>query len=390
MTKLILRHYTKGSDTIDNKTRTAIGNLSGVIGIIANLIIATLKLIIGAISGAVSITADAMNNLSDSASSVITIIGFKLASQPPDKDHPYGHARFEHLSALAVSAIIIIIGFELAKTSVEKIRNPATTEFSLWVLIVLILSIAVKLWLSHLNKVLGREIHSSTLIAAATDSRNDVIATLAVLLSLIVEALFELKLDGIMGLLVALFILYSGAMLAKETVSPLIGEDADPELKGLIVDYVTSSPKVLGIHDLMVHDYGAGARFASLHVEMDKDEDPLVCHELIDDMERECFENHGVNLVIHYDPVVTDDPKLDSMRALILSILKVRDDRLSIHDFRMVPGEEHTNLLFDIALPHELRGQEQAIKKELDDALMGVEPNVRYYTVITFDSESFN
>ncbi len=383
MTNLLLRLFAK------NKDRTSVGKLSGVVGIVVNLIIAILKLVIGVLSSSVSITADAMNNLSDSASSVITLVGFKIASQPADKDHPYGHQRAEYLSALAVSAIIIIIGFELAKTSVAKIFNPAYTRFSLSLVAVLVFSIAVKIWLSLFNRHLGKEICSSALLATSADSRNDVIATLAVLVSAIIEHFTDIKLDGVMGLLVALFILYSGIKLARETISPLLGEGASDEIKELIVDYVSSSPKVLGFHDLMVHDYGASCRFASLHVEMDKDEDPLVCHELIDDMERECLNSHGINLVIHYDPVVTDDPKLERMKHLVLSILKVRDERLSIHDFRMVPGENHTNLIFDISLPTDLRGEESAIKHSLDNALSEID-NTKYYTVITFDTAEFN
>lgn len=384
MTSLLMKIFVK-----DPENRTAVGNLSGVVGIASNIVLAVFKLIIGTLSASVAITADAMNNLSDAASSVITLVGFKLAAQPADKDHPYGHQRAEYLSALAVSAVIIIIGFELAKTSVTKIISPTDTAFSGALVAVLAFSILLKLWLSVFNKTLGKKIRSSALLAASADSRNDVIATLAVLVSATVEHFTDLKLDGIMGLLVALFILYSGIKLAKETISPLLGEGASEEIKELIVDYVSSSPKVLGFHDLMVHDYGAACRFASLHVEMDKDEDPLVCHELIDDMERECLTSHGINLVIHYDPVVTNDPKLDRMKHLVLSVLKVRDERLSIHDFRMVPGEGHTNLIFDISLPSDLRGEENAIKHSLDNALSEID-NTRYYTVITFDTAEFN
>ncbi|MBQ7897481.1 MAG: cation transporter [Clostridia bacterium] len=383
MTKLLLRLFAKSND------RTEVGKLSGVVGIIANLVIAILKLVIGTLSSSVSITADAMNNLSDSASSVITLVGFKIASQPADKDHPYGHARAEYLSGLGVAAIIIIIGFELAKTSVLKIFNPTPTRFSLYLVAVLLFSIAIKLWLASFNKTLGKKINSSALIATSADSRNDVIATTAVLICAILEHFTSLKLDGFMGLGVALFILYSGISLAKETISPLLGQGADPEMKALIVDYVSSCPKVLGFHDLMVHDYGAGCRFASLHVEMDKDEDPLTCHELIDDMERECLESHGINLVIHYDPVVTNDPKIEHMKHLVLSFLRMRDERLSIHDFRMVLGEGHTNLIFDVSLPLDLRGEEKKIKSALDNALNEFD-ETKYYTVITFDTAEFN
>jgi len=383
MTKLLLRLFAKSND------RTEIGKLSGTVGIISNFVIALFKLIVGTLSSSVAITADAMNNFSDAASSVITLVGFKLASQPADKDHPYGHARAEYLSGLGVAAVIIIIGFELAKTSVTKIFNPASTRFSLYLVAVLVFSIIIKLWLASFNKTLGKKINSGALIATAADSRNDVIATVAVLLCAVIEHFTQLRLDGFIGLGVALFILYSGISLAKETISPLLGQGADPEMKALIVDYISSCPKVLGFHDLMVHDYGAGCRFASLHVEMDKDEDPLICHELIDDMERECLESHGINLVIHYDPVVTTDPKIEHMKHLVLSFLRMRDERLSIHDFRMVPGEGHTNLIFDVSLPLELRGEEKKIKSALDNALNEFD-ETKYYTVITFDTAEFN
>lgn len=383
MTKLLLRLFAKSND------RTEIGKLSGTVGIISNFVIALFKLIVGTLSSSVAITADAMNNFSDAASSVITLVGFKLASQPADKDHPYGHARAEYLSGLGVAAVIIIIGFELAKTSVTKIFNPTSTRFSLYLVAVLVFSIIIKLWLASFNKALGKKINSGALIATAADSRNDVIATVAVLLCAVIEHFTQLRLDGFIGLGVALFILYSGISLAKETISPLLGQGADPEMKALIVDYISSCPKVLGFHDLMVHDYGAGCRFASLHVEMDKDEDPLICHELIDDMERECLESHGINLVIHYDPVVTNDPKIEHMKHLVLSFLRMRDERLSIHDFRMVPGEGHTNLIFDVSLPLELRGEEKKIKSALDNALNEFD-ETKYYTVITFDTAEFN
>ncbi|MBQ8768200.1 MAG: cation transporter, partial [Oscillospiraceae bacterium] len=310
MTKLLLKLFIKHPEgTGDPKTRSAIGKLSGVVGIIANLLLFAGKLVAGLLSGSVSITADAMNNLSDASSSIVTFVGFKLAEKPADEDHPYGHARFEYLSGLAVAALIIVIGFELAKTSVQKIFNPAAVAFSGVTVAVLLGSIAMKLWLAIFNGTLSKKIHSGTLAATAADSRNDCVTTAAVLLAGTVEYFTSWQVDGFMGLAVALFILWSGAKLAKETVDPLLGEAASPELQALIVDYISANPKVLGYHDLMVHDYGPGQRFASLHVEMDQKEDPLLCHEIIDDIERECLQSHNIHLVIHYDPVVTDDPE---------------------------------------------------------------------------------
>ena len=280
--------------------------------------------------------------------------------------------------------LIILIGFELAKSSLDKILHPAAVEFTWVTAVVLIASVGVKSWMFLFNRSLGNRIHSASLHATAADSRNDCIATSAVLLAAVVERLTSLRVDGWMGIAVAVFILYSGWNLARETISPLLGENADEELRRKIVDYIASQPRVLGYHDLMVHDYGPGQRFASLHVEMDKNEDPLACHELIDDMERECLKSHNVHLVIHYDPVVTDDPELTRLREAVKSLLAIKDPRLTIHDFRMVPGEGHTNLIFDVALPLELRGQENELKEALEQALSALDGR-RYYCVITFD-----
>lgn len=369
--------------------RGAIGKLSGAVGIACNLLLFGLKLAVGILSGSVSVTADAMNNLTDASSSVVTLLGFRLAEKPADKDHPYGHARFEYLSGLAVAAIIVVIGFELAKTSVEKIFAPAAVSFSPVTAAVLIGAILIKLWLAGFNGKLAKYIESQTLAAAAADSRNDCIATGAVLLAAAVEHFTSWRVDGYVGLAVALFILYSGAMLAKETVSPLLGEAASPELRRLIVDYVSSQPKVLGYHDLMVHDYGPGQRFATLHVEMDNREDPLLCHELIDDMERECLESHNVHLVIHYDPIVTDDPISNRLQQAVRQELAEMDRQMRPHDFRMVRGTEHTNLIFDVPLPEEWKGRESEIKQRLETALSRQEGQ-RIYTVITFDPMAFN
>lgn len=390
VTKLLLRLFVKDYENQGSqKVRSAIGRLSGMVGIVCNLLLFAGKIAIGTLAGSVSITADAMNNLSDATSSIVTLLGFKLAEQPADEEHPYGHARFEYLSGLAVAALIIVIGFELAQSSVKKIFAPTAVEFSPALVLVLALSIAVKLWMSRFNKTLGNRINSTTLLATAADSRNDVIATAAVLLAAVIEAVSGLQIDGYIGLCVSLFILYSGAGLAKETISPLLGESTSPELQALIVDYVRENPKVLGYHDLMVHDYGPGQRFASLHVEMDKNEDPLVCHEIIDDMERECLQSHNVHLVIHYDPVVTDDPELDRLHRVVEQILSGIDSRLQLHDFRMVQGTGHTNLIFDVVLPSDLKEQEKAIKKALDQALSQQEKGT-YHTVITFDLAAFN
>ena len=385
MTKLLLRLFVKDYQNAENSgVRTAIGTLSGVTGIVCNVLLFLGKLIAGTLSGSVSITADAMNNLSDASGSIVTLLGFRVADKPADEEHPYGHARAEYLSGLAVAMLILLIGFELVKSSAEKILHPTAVEFSALAAGVLIASIAVKLWMCLFNRKLGKLIDSTALQATAADSRNDCITTSVVLLASVIEYFLDIRVDGFMGLAVAIFILYSGWNLAKETVSPLLGENADPELRQKIVDYVEQQPKVLGYHDLMVHDYGPGQRFASLHVEMDHREDPLECHERIDDMERECLRSHNVHLVIHYDPVVTDDPELTALKERVSDLLRDRDHRLSLHDFRMVQGKQHMNLVFDVALPTDLKGQEDAIQQTLENSLNADGERI-YHVKITFD-----
>ena len=387
MTKFLMRFFLKNLDPATE--RSAVGQRSGFVGIVCNLALFAGKLLAGLLTGSVSITADAMNNLSDATSSIVTLLGFKLAEKPADEDHPYGHARFEYLSGLAVAALIIVIGVELAKSSFDKILHPEAVTFGTVAVVILILSMAVKLALWLFNKELSKMIRSTALAATAQDSRNDAIATGVVLAAGLVERFTGLTIDGWMGMAVALFILYSGAMLAKDTISPLLGESASPELRELIVDYVREQPRVLGYHDLMVHDYGPGQRFATLHVEMDNREDPLLCHELIDDMERECYQNHGIHLVIHYDPVITDNPELNRLRCACEELLAVLDKRLHLHDFRMVQGGAHTNLIFDVVLPADMTGRESEITAHLEGNLSRQEGK-RIYAVITFDPATFN
>ena len=391
MTKLLLKLFVKDYENRQSvpKVRSAVGKLSGGVGIACNILLCVMKLLIGSLTGSIAITADAMNNLSDATGSIVTLIGFKMAEKPADEEHPYGHARSEYLSALAVAALILIIGFELAKTSVDKIIHPTEVEFTVPAAVVLVISVLLKMWLFLFNRRLGNEIRSNALLATAADSRNDAIATSAVLLCSVVSLFTSLPLDGIVGLAVALFILYSGVSLGKETISPLIGESGDSELHELIVDMIENEEKVLGYHDLLVHDYGPGQRFASCHVEMDSREDAMFCHELIDNLERRCLQEHNVHLVIHYDPVVTDDEELSELRDTVLQLLQTQDARISVHDFRMVRGEGHTNLIFDIVLPSDLMPNKKQIKKKLDEDL-NRDAQTQFYTVVTFDMSTFN
>ena len=367
--------------------RARIGKLSGAVGIICNCLLAAGKLIVGHMTSSMSITADGLNNLSDGASSVVTLLGFKLAEKPADRKHPYGHARIEYIAGLTVAVMILFIGLELGKSSVQKFINPEPIEFSFTAVWVLCASILVKLFMMLFNLKMGRRINSNALLATAADSRNDVLTTSAVLAASIVEHFYDVRIDGVMGIAVSLFILYSGIKLAGETMSPLLGEGANPELQKQITDYINGCPMVLGCHDLMVHDYGPGRRYASIHVEIDKNEDPMACHARIDRMERECLKNYGTHLVIHYDPVVTDDPEVNSTKRLVNTIIKVRDGRLTIHDFRMVDDGESVKMSFDMILPEDLRGQEQSIKETVEKALNSLDSK-KYYADITFDMES--
>ena len=367
--------------------RARIGKLSGAVGIICNCLLAAGKLIVGHMTSSMSITADGLNNLSDGASSIVTLLGFKLAEKPADRKHPYGHARIEYIAGLTVAVMILFIGLELGKSSVQKFINPEPIEFSFTAVWVLCASILVKLFMMLFNLKMGRRINSNALLATAADSRNDVMTTSAVLAASIVEHFYDVRIDGVMGIAVSLFILYSGIKLAGETMSPLLGEGANSELQKQITDYINGCPMVLGCHDLMVHDYGPGRRYASIHVEIDKNEDPMACHARIDRMERECLKNYGTHLVIHYDPVVTDDPEVNSTKRLVNTIIKVRDGRLTIHDFRMVDDGESVKMSFDMILPEDLRGQEQSIKETVEKALNSLDSK-KYYADITFDMES--
>ena len=390
MTKLLIRLFVKNSEDTENpQVRGNYGTMAGIVGILCNLVLFLGKLVIGTISGSVSIRADAVNNLSDASSNIVTLVAFRLARKPEDAEHPYGHARIEYLSGLAVAAMILLIGVELAKESVHKILHPEPVSFSWALVAVLGMSIAVKLWMAVFNRTLGKKIKSTSLMATAADSRNDVITTGAVLLAAVTARLTGLELDGYVGLLVAGFILWSGIGIAKDTISPLLGAPADPELVHLIrheIEHFDS--RILGVHDLMVHDYGPGQTFASIHVEVDRREDVLEMHERIDRAERMMLEQHRIHLTIHYDPIVTDDAALQRMQKKVEEALRAIQPGLSLHDFRMVAGEKSTNLIFDVVLPDTLRGKEQEIQSVLEKAIQ--EPGMEYRTVITFDTEAFN
>ena len=384
MTKLLLRLFVKDYNRTDaSAVRSATGKLAGITGIVCNILLFLMKLIAGLLSGAVSVMADALNNLSDAASSVVTLLGFRLAQRPADPDHPYGHARYEYLSGLIIAALILLIGAELVESSVKKIFAPAAVDFSTVTFVVLVCSIGIKVWMSIFFAKLGKRISSGALKAASIDSRNDVIATSAVLVGCIIGHRFGIYVDGYVGLAVALFILYSGIGVVKETVSPLLGQRADQDLVERISSCVLSHDKVLGVHDLLVHDYGPGQCFASVHVELSAEEDPLVCHDVIDTIECCVLEELNVHLVIHYDPVVENDEEWTQMRKVLETMLANIDSRLSLHDFRIVRGAAQPKLVFDLAVPYAMQKERKLLKQQIDEALQ--RSNRGYTTVIRFD-----
>ncbi len=352
MTSWLIRTFVPNAgDTGDPTVRTRYGLVASMTCIVCNLLLCMGKGAVGLVSGSVSIVADAVNNLSDASSNVVSLLGFKLASRPADEDHPYGHGRYEYLAGLVVAVLVCAIGINLVGSSVEKIMSPEPTEFGPAVVIVLVGSMAVKLWMATFNRRLGRAISSETLEATAVDSRNDVIATAAVLASAVVSQLVGIDLDGWAGLAVGGFILWSGIQLVREAVSPLLGKVPDPAYVEHIRDKIMSYPGVLGTHDLMVHDYGPGRQFASAHVEMAAEGNPLDQHDLLDNIEQDFKDDEGLVMTLHFDPIVTNDPQVRDMRHWIDLAVKDIDERLSIHDLRCVPGPTHTNVIFDCVRP---------------------------------------
>lgn len=384
MGKILIKLFVKDHEnTGDPKVRESYGKFAGIIGIVSNLILCTMKILIGLFSRSIAIVADGINNLADASSSIITLIGFKLASQPEDEDHPYGHARIEYLTGLFISIFIIIIGFQLLKTSIDKIIHPDPLEFSYITIIVLVVAIGIKLWQSAFNVSIGKKIKSVTLMATAADSRNDVISTSVVLVSVLFGKFTGIQIDGYMGCLVALFIVWSGIQLVRETSSPLLGEAPDQELVRSILEIVNKEPGVMGIHDLMVHNYGPGKIFASVHVEVDADADVMKSHDMIDNIEKLVKEALHVEFVIHMDPVKVNDPLIEKMKKIIAEALFPLEGVENIHDFRIVPGPSHTNIIFDVVLAMSCKLSEKEILKIANDAAKA--ENENYFVVITFD-----
>lgn len=378
--KKFIKNY---EDVKDPKVRDSYGKLAGIVGILSNLLLCVMKMLVGLISGSIAIVADAVNNLADASSSVITLAGFKLAAMPEDEEHPYGHARIEYIAGMVVSLIIIVVGVELGKSSFDKILHPEPLEFSLSVVIVLLIAIAIKVWQAMFNISAGKKINSLTLVATGTDSRNDVIATSAVLISIIAGYVFDIQIDGYMGVLVALFIIWSGISLVRETISPLLGEAPDPALVKEIENITLSFEGVIGIHDLVVHNYGPGKIFASIHIEVDSAVDVMISHDLMDNIERRLQKDLNIFVTAHMDPVNLSDPNRDSLSRIIADAIAGLDGVLNFHDLRIVPGHTHTNVVFDVVLSPDCKLSKDEITELLCSKVS--EYNSTFYCVISYD-----
>ena len=367
MITLLSKIFIKGSDDISSPAvRKAYGMLCSIVGILLNILLFAGKYIAGTIAGSIAVTADAFNNLSDAGSSVITLLGFRMASKKPDPDHPFGHGRIEYLSGLAVSMIIIVVGVQLGLESIDKIRTPEAVDASLLPMLILVASICVKGYMFLYNRSIGRRINSPGMLATSLDSLTDSVATLVVLIGMLINRFTGVNIDGWAGAAVALFIIYSGFSAAKDTISPLLGSAPDPELVQRIVDIVMAYPEVLNVHDLIVHDYGPGRLMVSLHAEVPGNGDIYELHDAIDTAEYELQKELGCTAVIHMDPVSTDDTKTGKMRDELKEAVDGLGYGITIHDFRIVDGPTHTNVIFDAVLPNDSPLTEDEAKSALE------------------------
>ena len=380
----LVRLFIKDCDNVtDPAVRERYGILSGAVGIVLNLLLSAGKLFAGLMTGSISITADAFNNLSDAGSSVVTLVGFKLAGQKADDGHPFGHGRMEYLAGLLVSLMILLVGVELGRSSIGKILRPEEVDFSLVSTGILAASILVKLWMGQFNRGLGRKIGSAAMAATAADSLSDAVATAAVLAGTLVNRFAHVNIDGWVGLAVAVFILRSGWGAAKDTINPLLGESPDPELVKQLRELVLSHPQVVGMHDLIIHDYGPGRRLCSFHAEVPQDADILDAHDAIDHIEREIKEKFGIETTVHMDPIATADEKVNQLRRQVADLARVVEPEMTIHDFRVVRGPTHTNVIFDAVVPHKCRLTDEEVLQRLRQAVSALDPT--YQAVIQID-----
>lgn len=385
MISLLAKWLIPNRDKVENsEVRRAWGSLCGFMGIALNLLLFAGKLAAGALSGSIAVTADAFNNLSDAGSSVVTLLGFRLAGKKPDADHPFGHGRMEYVSGLAVAGLILLMGAELAKSSVEKILRPEAVSFSWLAAAILLVSIGVKVYMYLYNKAVGKKIRSAAMSATASDSLSDTAATAAVLLAMLVGHWSGVQLDGWTGLLVALFILWSAVQAARDTVSPLLGQSPDPLLVKEIEELVMAHDAVVGVHDLVVHDYGPGRRIISLHAEVPADGQVLALHDVIDNIEAELSRKLHCEAVIHMDPVVVGDPQVDALHEKVAALVRTIDPRITIHDFRIVPGATHTNLIFDAVIPFDERLTRPQVAAQICQLVQGLDG--RYRAVVKIEN----
>lgn len=385
MIGLLSKWFIRDRDNVtDPRVRRAYGQLCGLVGIGLNLLLFAGKLFAGAASGSVAITADAFNNLSDAGSSLVTLLGFRLAGRKPDPEHPFGHGRMEYISGLVVAGLILLMGVELGKSSLKKILQPEDIVSSPLVLIILALSVAVKLYMFYYNRSIGRKIKSSAMTATATDSLSDAVSTTAVLVATLVAQFTGLNIDGWVGMLVALFILFSAYKAAKETLSPLLGQTPEPEFVERIQQIVLSYPEVQNVHDLVVHDYGPGRVMISLHAEVPADGDLLQLHDVIDNIEQRLKKELGCMAVIHMDPIATNDAHTTALRQAVSEQVKTIDPRLTIHDFRMVPGPSHTNLIFDVVVPYDVKLSAEQVRHRIGELVAQMDGN--YFAVVQIDN----
>ena len=386
MIKLLVKKFIPGYENVSNpKIRERYGILGGILGIICNLFLFALKLTIGLFLGSIGVISDAVNNLSDTASSLIVIAGTKLSNMRPDEEHPFGHGRFEYISSLIVSFLIMLVGFELFKSSVSKIFTPQPVKYNLPLIVILGASVLVKLWMASYNRWLGTKISSGVLRAAATDSLIDAVSTSIMVISVIVGKFVSFPLDAIMGAVFSLLVIYSGFGIAKDTIDVLLGRAPDMETVDKITDKIVNADGIVGVHDLIVHDYGPGRKMASVHAEVPDTADIVKTHELIDSLEQEIAAELGVHTVIHMDPIATGCEITDKTKTLVLEIVKAIDNRMGIHDFRMTDGEKNINLIFDLELPFALQKDKDKILSRIKEMLS--EKDSRYAAVITVDSK---
>ena len=379
----LVRKFIKNyQDTKDANVRTSVGKLSGIVGILNNLFLFVIKFVIGTIVHSVSIQADGVNNLTDAGSNIISILSFHLSNKPADKDHPFGHERTETITSLFVGILILVLGFETAKESISKVIHPGSIDFRLASVIILLVSIIVKFWMYTYNKKLSKTYDSSLLEASALDSISDVCGTMAVLVSTLLSPVLHFNLDGYMGIVVSGIILYGAYGLLRDMINSLIGEAPDPELVHNIVDMIMAHPAILGVHDMMLHNYGPNKIFASAHVEVDSSKDIFETHDHIDNIEREVKENMNIDLVLHMDPVKVNDPETELYRAKVVEAIHQIDPKWGFHDFRIVSGPTHVNLVFDLVIPFEEKYTQEEIEAML---LKHIESNKKIYLVLTID-----